>query len=206
LIGKYHQKMNQIEKERAEIRKYFNENNLIENSLETFISNTGNFQLNTCCYRQTKPDVNWSVTKVEVVEIKMNEKIFEFYVNDSHFFHGWAQKDKTEFLICAEDLFGGQSVVDLTNRKMASFSTDEDGFIWTEFHLSPNGTYLATIGCVWACPYTIKVFDFQNPLNLPLKEIEEIILLDDEQTMIWLDNETIQTVCNNPRTLSLIVT
>ncbi len=195
---------NKIEKQRAEIRKYFNEKNYVVNSDEIINSKSENFSLVTRCYTQNKPDFNWSVTKIEVFEIKTSEKIFEFYVNDSSFFHGWVEKHGTEFLICAEDIFGGQTIIDLTNRKMNSFSPDEDGYIWTEFHLSPDGKYLATIGCVWACPYTIKVFDFQNPLDLPLKEIKEIMLLDDEQTLIWIDKETIQTVGAKPRKINII--
>jgi hypothetical protein len=196
--------MNHIEKERAEIQKYFDERNYVVNSDETIVSKSENFSLVSCCYEQTKPDVNWCVTKVSVFEISNHEKIFEFFVNDSSFFHGWVKKHGTEFLICAEDIFGGQTVIDLTNRKMASFSPDEDGYIWTEFHLSPNGNYLATIGCFWACPYVIKVFDFQNPLDLPLKEIKEIVLLGDEITAFWVSDETIQIVSNEPRKISIL--
>jgi hypothetical protein len=196
--------MNQIEKKRAEVQRYFDERNYVVNSDETIISKSENFSLITRCYEQTKPDVNWSVTKVSVYEILSNEKIFEFYVNDSQFFYGWAEKNGTEFLICAEDIFGGQTIIDLTNRKMNSFSPDDDGYIWTEFHLSPNSNYLATIGCYWACPFTIKVFDFQNPLNLPLKEIKEIDLLGDETNVFWVNDETIQTVSNEPRKISIL--
>ncbi len=195
--------MNQIEKERAEIRKFFDENNFVENSKETFISKSGDFKANTGTYRQTKPDLNWYVRKVEVFEVKTDEKVFEFYINDSSFFHSWFIKDGIEFLICAEDLFGGQTVIDLTNRKIAGFSPDDDGYIWTEFHLSPNTKYLAAIGCVWACPYTIKVFDFQHPLDLPLKEIKEIVLLDDEITANWIDDVSIQTVSGKPRKINI---
>jgi hypothetical protein len=195
---------NQIEKERAEIQKYFDEKNYVVNSEETINSKSKNFRLLTCCYEQTKPDVNWCVTKVSVFEISSYEKIFEFYVNDSSFFHGWVEKHGTEFLICAEDIFGGQTIIDLTNRKMNSFSPDEDGYIWTEFHLSPSGDYLATIGCIWACPYTVKIFDFLNPLDLPLKEIKEIVLLNDETTAFWINDETIQTVSNEPRKINIL--
>jgi hypothetical protein len=40
----------------------------------------------------------------------------------------------------------------------------------------------------------IKVFDFSDPMTLPLKEIEEIELLgNDEIISEWLDNETFKT-------------
>ncbi|OCX54471.1 hypothetical protein BEL04_09540 [Mucilaginibacter sp. PPCGB 2223] len=76
---------------------------------------------------------------------------------------------------------------------MNSYSPGEDGFIWTNFHLSPKGKILATLGCYWACPTVIKLFDFSNPLTLPLKEIKEIRLLDNDEIIIgWFDDETLQ--------------
>ncbi len=185
--------MNQIEKVREETNKYFDPKLLVKDSHERFDAPSTNFRIETSNYCQDKDDVNWDVTKVEVYDNKSNEKIFDFFGNDGHFFHGWLQKDATEYLICAEDLFGGQTVVDLTNRKLESYSLDEDGFIWTNFSLSPDGKTLATIGCVWACPFVLKLYDFENPMDLPLKEIKEIELLGADETMDgWLDEHTLQ--------------
>jgi hypothetical protein len=97
-----------------------------------------------------------------------------------------------EYLVCAEDMCGGQTVIDLTNRQMASYSLDEDGFIWAEFFLSPDGKTLATIGCVWACPFEIRIYDFSDPMNLPLPEIKTKDLIGAETIVGWLDNKTIQ--------------
>jgi len=185
--------MNHINKIRAEIKDFFDPKRLAKDSEESFESPNGKYRLETCNYWQDKKDVNWDVTKVEIYDNKSQEKVFDFFGNDGRFFHQWLIKDDTEYLICAEDLFGGQTILDLTNRKMESFSPDEDGFIWTDFHLSPDGKTLATIGCYWACPYVIKIYDFQNPLILPLAELNEIELLDaDEIITGWLDNETLK--------------
>ncbi len=184
---------NHIFKIRDEIKEYFDPSRLAKDSEETFESPSGNFRLETSNYSQDKKDVNWDVTKVKVFENRTNEKIFEFFGNDGRFFHEWLNKNETEYLIFAEDLFGGQTIIDLTNRKMESYSPNEDGFIWTDFHLSPDGKTLATIGCYWACPYVIKVYDFQNPMTLPLEELNEIELLDaDEIITGWIDNETLK--------------
>ena len=121
--------MNQIEKIRDEIKKYFDINQFIENSQEIFISPNGNFRLETSNYHQAKNDVNWDVTKVEIFDNQSNEKLFEFFSNDGRFFHSWLQTNDIEYLICAEDLFGGQTVINLTNKQMSSYSLDEDGFI-----------------------------------------------------------------------------
>ena len=194
--------MNHIDKIRLDIKTYFDPSNLIEGSAESSASPSGNYRLETSSFSQTKPNCNWSVTKVEIFENESNEMAFLFFCNDDQFFYSWLYHDDTEYFICAEDIFGGQTIIDLTKRKMVSYSPNEDGFIWTDFHLSPNGKYLATIGCYWACPFVIKLFDFTNPLNLPLKEIKEIPLLQNNEIIIsWLDNFTIQLSLSESKTV-----
>jgi hypothetical protein len=186
------ERMNNIENERAEIRKYFDAQNLIDDSFERDDSPSGRFRLQTSSYRQTKPDTNWEVTKVEIYDTGSNEMLFNFISND-RFFHAWLATNGIEYLVCAEDLFGGQTVIDLFHGKMASYSPGDDGFIWIEFFLSPDGKTLATFGCFWACPFQIKVYDFCDPMKLPLPEIKEIDLSGTESFAGWLDDKTFQT-------------
>lgn len=184
--------MNYIEKVRAEIRKNFNENNFSKADIELSLSPSKSYRLQATNY--CSKDTHWALTKVEIYHQSTNEKLFDFLVNHSQFFYAWLIKANNEFLICAEDVFGGQTVIDLHDRKIASYSPNEDGFIWTEFHLSPDGNTLATIGCYWACAYVIKIFDFSNPLDLPLKETKEIELIGNDEVIVkWLDNETFCT-------------
>jgi hypothetical protein len=186
--------MNHIEEIRADIKDYFDPTNLIECSVERSISPSGNYRLATSSFSQTKPNCNWVVTKVEIFENKLSEIVFSFFCNDDQFFYSWLEQADTEYFICAEDIFGGQTIIDLTSKKMESYSPKEDGFIWTDFYLSPDGKYLATIGCYWACPFIIKLFDFTNPLSLPLTELREIALLDNDEIILgWTNNETIRT-------------
>lgn len=192
--------MNYIEKIRAEIKKDFDEQTFQKGDFETFISPSNKFRLDATNFWSKEP--NWDLTKVEVYEQTSNEKLFDFFINESRFFHSWLTKNNIDYLICAEDIFGGQTVVDLTNRKMAGYSPNEDGFIWTDFHLSPDGKILATIGCYWACPYVIKLFDFTDPMTLPLTEIKEIQLLQNNEIITsWLDNNTIQLSLSETKTV-----
>ena len=192
--------MNYIEKIREDIKKDFNEQTFQKGDFETFISPSNKFRLDTTNFWLKEP--NWDLTKVEVYELTLNEKIFEFFINESRFFHGWLTKNNTDYLICAEDIFGGQTLVDLTNRKMVGYSPNEDGFIWTDFHLSPDGKTLATIGCYWGCSYVVKLFDFTHPMILPLTEIKEIQLLQNNEIITsWLDNDTIQLSLSESKTL-----
>jgi hypothetical protein len=187
--------MNQISEIREEVKKYFDPLNFVSECGEVSISPSGVFRLETSVYKQTKPNTNWEVTKVVILNNGTNEIIFDFFSNHGQLFYSWITANNTEYLVCAEDIYGGQTVVDLTNRVFSSFSLNVDGYISKEFYLSPNGRILATIGCFWACPYSIKLFDFCDPMNLPLREIKEIELLDvDELSLLgWSDDQTLKT-------------
>jgi dipeptidyl aminopeptidase/acylaminoacyl peptidase len=192
--------MNYIEKIRAEIKRDFNGQTFQKGDFETFISPCNKFRLETTNFWLKDP--NRDLTKVEVYDQNSNTKILDFFVNESRFFYGWLTKNNIDYLVCAEDIFGGQTVVDLTNKKIVGFSPNEDGFIWTDFHLSPDGNTLATIGCYWACPYVIKLFDFKNTMNLPLTEINEIRLLENNEIITcWLDGNTIELSLSETETV-----
>jgi hypothetical protein len=183
--------MNYIDEKRNEIKNFFNPGLIIQDSKESVFSPSKHFRIDKVNYKQDKADVNWEVTKVSIYDLRINQILFDFFINDSSFFYSWIDKGNIEFLICAEDIFGGQTVIDLTNRKMSSYSPGEDGFIWTDFHLSPDGNTLATIGCYWACPNEIKLYDFSDPMNLPLKEIKELEISNSETIKGWIDNKTL---------------
>jgi hypothetical protein len=95
--------------------------------------------------------------------------------NDSRYFYAWVSRDGRDYLLFAEDL-EGHSVIDLTDRKVAGFSSPDDQFIWTEIYPSPDRTILAVVGCYWACPYEVAVYDFHDPMQMPLSVISRIDL------------------------------
>jgi hypothetical protein len=177
--------MNNIEKVRINFREHFKGITIDERTKETTFSPSKKYRVDTF--------VNGAYAYVKVYNVLLNELLFEFIINEDTFRHGWVTKNDIDYLVCAEDIYGGQTVIDLTNKKIEGYSPEAEGFIWTDFHLSPDGTILATIGCHWACPFVIKLFDFTNPLDLPLREIKEIKLLgNDEVIAQWLDNSTLQ--------------
>lgn len=183
--------MNDIESTRSEIEKYFNANNLINGSKSGSFSLSEKYKLETEEYLQTKSDVNWVVTLAKVLDRSLEKPLFEFFADNDHFFYKWLNKEGKEYLVCAETLCGGQTVIDVSNGMMKSYSSREDGFIWADFYMSPSGSKLAIIGCFWACPYEIRIYDFENPLALPLPEIEAIPLLDiDKDSIEWIDEKS----------------
>lgn len=177
--------MNNIEKIRNSFKEHFKEITIDERTKETTFSPSKKYQVDTF--------VHESYAYVKIYNAILSELMFEFIINEDTFRHGWGTKNETEYLFCAEDIYGGQTIIDLTNKKIEGYSPEAEGFIWTDFYLSPDGTKLATIGCHWACPYVIKLFDFTTPLDLPLRELKEIELLDNDEIIVqWLDNSTLQ--------------
>lgn len=181
--------MNYVDKIRKEMQDLYRPKSYIADSRKIIFSPNRLYRAETSVFGRM--DCNIGMTKVEIFEEKTSNLLFSFFVNEETFFHSWVLKDKIDYLLCSEDLCGGQTVLDLTNRKMSSYSTEEDGFIWTDFHLSPDEKTLATIGCYWACPNEIKLYDFSDPMNLPLKEIKELEISNSETIKGWIDNETL---------------
>lgn len=133
----------------------------------------GRYSLLCTAFRQTDPKRNWIVLEVCVIENSSGDQVFKFITDHEENFHTWLVKDETDYLLFPEAL-GGQTIFDLTHRKFASHYTEEDEFIWVAAHLSPSRRWLAIQGCYWACPDAVMVYDFSNPLSLPLPKIHEI--------------------------------
>ena len=196
--------MNKIQDVRDEILRYLNPDNIIHDSKETILSPTKAYRIETTSFQQNKSDVNWHVTKIDIYETSGSTLLFSFYINDEMFFHSWITKGKTDYLLCAEDLCGGQTVIDLSNKIMSSYTENNDGLIWTKHLLSPNEKLLAVLGCGWGSPYFVTVYHFDNPLDLPLRVAFEprwtgYDLID------WIDNETLTVATSEGQfeTLSL---
>ena len=95
--------------------------------------------------------------------------------NDTRYFYAWVTRDGHDYLLFAEDL-EGHSVIDLTARRVAGYSSPDDRFIWAEIHPSPGRRWLAVVGCYWGCPYEVAVYDFRDPLRLPLPVVARLDL------------------------------
>jgi hypothetical protein len=184
--------MNHIERRRAEMQNDFATKNFTATIREEFISPTNHFKA-VASYFSSKT-INYELTRVEVYNQLKEKLLFSFFTNEGTFFHGWLQANNTEYLVCAEDVFGGQTIINLSKEQLASYSPGEDGFISTEYSLSPNGKTLAVTGCGWGSPYFIKLFNFSNPMLLPLPELGEIALRGNDEIITgWADNETLLT-------------
>lgn len=75
------------------------------------------------------------------------------------------------YLIYREDLYG-YSVYDFANKEhfqyypLGLLEIAED-FIWTGVHYHPQSNLLAVDGCMWACPWSVLISDFEDPMQPP---------------------------------------
>jgi hypothetical protein len=182
--------MNNIEIVRNEIKEFFNaDSQIIEN--EIIFSPSGKYRVETNSYKQNKPDRNWEVTKVEIFNESQQKIIFSFFVNEGTFYYSWVTKGQIEYLLCAEDLCGGQTVIDLTNQKLSSYSLNNDGLIWTKHLLSPDEKLLAVFGCGWGSAFFVTVYHFDKPMELPLQIAYEPSWTGYD-IEAWIDNKSLK--------------
>ena len=192
---------NLIQDIRADIVKHFDNTALLPNTEEIYSSPDNKYFFKSNYYRQTDYKRNWTVSKIEVFQSDTGEKIFEFIRNDDSLFHTWLKVDNIDYLLLSEDL-EGKSILDISNRKFYSYSFEEEKFIWCEYYPSPDSKKLAIIGCYWACPYEVVVFDTSNPTSFPYKELYRQDTF--QEKLEWLDNTTLKII--NTENNSKIVT
>ncbi|WP_437978307.1 hypothetical protein WMF11_17820 [Sorangium sp. So ce295] len=85
-----------------------------------------------------------------------------------------------DYLVCGED-YQGQTVVELDTGKRRDHLPDEArdgiGFCWADMRFEPSAAMLVVEGCIWACPYELRFFDFADPMS-GWPEIEATAMID----------------------------
>jgi hypothetical protein len=127
----------------------------------------GRYELELNFYATARFPDRVSIAVAVVRATATGEVIATIPRNDEQCFQGWVTRDGRDYFLFAEDL-EGQSVAELSTRRVEGFSSEDETFIWTEFHPSPDGSKVAILGCYWACPYAVTVYDFREPMSLPL--------------------------------------
>ena len=175
--------MNEIEKVREAIDRGLASASLSPDETIIEMSPCGRYRLEVKEYA-TVDGTDFAVALVSRAESGL--EVATVKRNDSRCFYAWVSRDGHDYLLFSEDL-EGQTVIDLTAGRVTGFSSPDDGFIWCEFYPSPDRTKLAVVGCYWACPYEVIVYDFRDPLHLPLPELAEFVLPDNDAEFVeWV--------------------
>jgi hypothetical protein len=176
---------------RRAIEAFFVPENVVSDSSKVTASPSGHYELEVVRYT-TKPN-SWDYSRGLVRRLADGKVIADIKRNYSHFWHAWVKHaNGNEYFLCGED-YQGYSVVNLTEETCGIHFPDRGyqgfGFCWAAVYPSPDGLVLAVDGCIWACPYEIVLFDFSDPTQLPLPEIERIDGITDP-VIGWVDNDT----------------
>lgn len=177
---------------RAEMDKYFVPENQNKEPLEQ-ASPSGKYRLRVWSYETGEG--HWAYSRGEVfcgdtriAEVKRNYSTFPFAFVEAH-------PDGHDYLVCSQDyqaytvirLDTGERVdllpepvsktvtyVDSGKEKELTVVTHANtyGFCWAAIHPHPNKTILAVDGCLWACPYEVRLLDFTSPLQVPFKVLD----------------------------------
>lgn len=101
-----------------------------------------------------------------IADVTRNYHGFEFAWVEGH--------PRGDFLLCGAD-YQGQTVIELPSGKRHDYLPPEAkqgaGFCWVGAEPSPDFKYLAVEGCLWACPYETRLYNFSDPMALPYKDV-----------------------------------
>jgi hypothetical protein len=131
-----------------------------------------------------------------VVRVADDHVICDLVRNLDIFHHTFVTKGDRELLIAGRS-YMSQTIVDLDRgleHEPPGDHHDGSGFCWIKCSLSPDGTTLAVDGCVWACPYEIRFFDFTDPARgwpeLPIVG-GDTVDPSDARPPVWVDARTV---------------
>ncbi|WP_437737405.1 hypothetical protein [Sorangium sp. So ce1335] len=152
----------------AEKAAFFRPENEEEGSRCESSSPTGKYRLVVSSYSTGKG--TWDYTQGEVYRtgaadpiavVQRNFGLFPFLFVEAH-------PNGHDYLVCGED-YQGQTVVELDTGKRRDHLPDEAregvGFCWVDMRFVPSAAMLVVEGCIWACPYEFRFFDFSDPMS-----------------------------------------
>ncbi|MDV0447068.1 hypothetical protein MsAg5_09410 [Methanosarcinaceae archaeon Ag5] len=132
-------------------------------------------------YDQDNPKYPYNLEGSHNIVYRNGKEIYSFKtVNNSGYFWLLHHQNGHDYLLFTKDLYG-YSVLDLTTLQdfnyfpAGSFPTGET-FIWCDIHYNPANNMMAVSGCFWACPSSIVLVDFSNPMAVsPQVDVNEFI-------------------------------
>jgi len=116
--------------------------------------------------RQVGPKVEDAVLVID--QVKRNYSSFPYLFIEGH-------PNGHDYLVCGAD-YQGQTVIELDTGKRRDFLPPEaaqgHGFCWADYEFNADHQLLIVDGCVWACPYEYRFYDFRNPMVDGWRQIE----------------------------------
>lgn len=161
--------------EREEQFCYFQEQYKIEGCDES-LSPSNKYRLKIECYEYREGYRRYSYSKGTITD--SNEQIVSVINrNYGHFPFLWIEKQDKEYLLCGID-YQGYTIVDLQSGESESYVPEDAyeglGFCWAAMYHKKNNNRIAVEGCIWAHEYELIIYHFEDPMQLPYREIMRI--------------------------------
>ncbi len=116
--------------------------------------------------------------------MKDGKTIYEWFsLYDSLLNYVFEHSDGSLYFLHNKELYG-YSIVKLSTLETMDYvpDTDEETFIWCKASYNPLNDLIAVEGCYWACPTTVILADFTEPLKAveaaEWHEAQECFLID----------------------------
>jgi len=185
--------MNEIDKIRKDILEYYDPDSYISGSDDYSLSVNGIYYYETEKYKQTDSRRNWIITKVKIGCLEEQTFFFEYFSHSDDVCSVWLYRQNKDYLLYPEAQ-GGQSIFDVENKRLYSFYSKEDAFIWTDILASPDNNKLAVIGCYWACPYELVIYDCSDLFVLPYPYIYREHVESGFSLKEWCNNQSLTLI------------
>lgn len=162
---------------------HFSPENCSRTSPDVF-SESGKYRLVVHTF-ETAPNT-WSYTQGDVYLKGSQELIAKIQRNYSSFLHYFIEDHPNghDYLVAGED-YQGQTVIELDTGKRLDFLPKEAdtgaGFCWIEPRFDRLSQTLIVCGCIWACPYEFRFYDFSDPMSGWPYLLTEILIDDDSR-------------------------
>jgi hypothetical protein len=159
--------MNELEiAKKSKISKFFVPKNAGK-VFEDKLSPDGKYRIVIAPYA-TKKDC-WNFSQGLVFRVGSDKPLFEVQRNYCSFPYSWIDHPNShQYLVCGED-YQGQTVLELDTGKRLDFvpteAKDGVGFCWANYRFDVTSKILVVCGCIWACPYEFRFYDFSDPMN-----------------------------------------
>ena len=145
----------------------------------------------------------WDYTQGLVYRAGNDRPIFEVRRNYASFPRSWIDHPNGhQYLVCGAD-YQGQTVLELDTGRRSDFIPPEakkgSGFCWVSHRFDASTKILTVCGCVWACPYEFRFYDFSEPMKgWPEISWDEDCIEDDEKWPTFEPDGTIKAYDTKP--------
>lgn len=117
------------------------------------------------------------MTSGEITRVDTGETLFVVDRNYSSFPFAWVEGHENghDYLVCGAD-YQGQTVLELDTGMRKDFLPEEakqgGGFCWVSYRYETALKALVVHGCIWACPFEVRFYDFSDPMGTGWPELQ----------------------------------